>query len=40
MDWSRDSRYLKAIDQSYNKQFYDIYECAAVKNGSYTLIDT
>lgn len=24
MDWSKDSRYLKAIDQAYAKQFYDM----------------
>jgi len=24
MDWTRDSKYLRAIDQAYGKQFYDI----------------
>ena len=24
MDWSKDSRYLRAIDQAYAKQFYDM----------------
>jgi len=27
MDWSKDSRYLRAIDQAYAKQFYDVPNC-------------
>ncbi len=28
MDWSRDSKYLRAVDQAYAKQFYDVEKCA------------
>jgi WD40 repeat protein len=27
MDWSRDSKYLRAVDQAYAKQFYNVEEC-------------
>ena len=39
LDWTRDSRYLRAIDQAYGKQYYDVAEGAVVKEGSETLTD-
>jgi len=39
MDWSRDSRYLRAIDQAYGKQYYDIEACTTVPDGPTSLID-
>jgi len=26
LDWTRDSRFLRAIDQAYQKQYYDVIE--------------
>jgi WD40 repeat protein len=40
MDWTRDSKYLRAIDQAYAKIFYDIEACQQVTDGSTTLVDT
>jgi len=40
MDWSRDSKYLRAIDQAYAKIFYDIEACQQVPDGASSLIDT
>lgn len=37
MDWSKDSKYLRAIDQAYAKLFYDISECTQVTEGQSTL---
>lgn len=37
MDWSRDSRFLRAIDQAYAKQFYEVAYCQQVKDGAHTL---
>ena len=39
LDWTRDSRFLRAIDQAYSKQFYDVIEQALVKDGASTLTD-
>ena len=39
MDWSKDSRYLKAIDQAYSKMYYDITECVHIKDGCNVLTD-
>jgi echinoderm microtubule-associated protein-like 1/2 len=39
LDWSRDSRYLRAIDQAYMKLYYDITECVHIKDGSTVLTD-
>lgn len=37
MDWSKDSKYLRAVDQAYAKQFYDIVECEQFKEGQQVL---
>jgi len=39
MDWSRDSRYLRAIDQAYAKLFYDVETCQTVGDGATSLVD-
>merc|ERR1711918_84524 len=39
MDWSRDSKFLRAVDQAYAKLFYNVEECAQVTEGSSTLVD-
>lgn len=39
MDWTRDSRYLRAVDQAYAKQVYDVQECEQVKDGQTTMVD-
>ena len=39
LDWSKDSRYLRAIDQAYMKLYYDITECVHIKDGSSVLTD-
>lgn len=40
MDWSVDSKYLRAVDQAYAKIFYDVEACQQVNDGQSTLIDT
>lgn len=37
LDWSLDSVYLRAIDQAYAKQYYNIDECEQEKEGASTL---
>ena len=39
MDWSRDSKFLRAIDQAYMKLFYDVTENVHIKDGSTSLSD-
>jgi len=39
LDWSKDSKYLRAIDQAYSKMYYDITECVHIKDGSSVLTD-
>ena len=39
LDWSKDSKYLRAIDQAYGKMYYDITECVHIKDGSSVLTD-
>jgi WD40 repeat protein len=39
MDWSRDNRYIRAVDQAYAKIFYDVEACQQVTDGSSTLRD-
>jgi WD40 repeat protein len=39
LDWSKDSKYLRAIDQAYAKMFYDITECVHIKDGASVLTD-
>jgi microtubule-associated protein-like 1/2 len=39
LDWSRDSKYLRAIDQAYSKLYYDITECVHIKDGASVLTD-
>lgn len=39
MDWSLDSKYLRAVDQAYAKIFYDVESCQQVNDGQSTLID-
>jgi len=39
IDWSKDSKYLRAIDQAYAKLYYDIIECVHIKDGSSVLTD-
>lgn len=33
MDWSKDSKYLRAIDQAYAKLFYDVEKMEPVTDG-------
>ena len=33
MDWSRDSKFLRAVDQAYAKIFYNVEECQQVPDG-------
>lgn len=33
MDWSRDSKYLRAVDQAYAKIFYNVEESIQVPDG-------
>jgi WD40 repeat protein len=40
LDWSRDSKYLRAVDQAYAKIFYNVEESIQVPDGMTTLIDT
>lgn len=37
MDWSKDSKYLRAIDQAYAKLFYDVEKMEQVTEGQMTL---
>lgn len=39
LDWSKDSKYLRAIDQAYGKMYYDITESVHIKDGSQVLTD-
>jgi len=39
MDWTRDSRYLRAVDQAYAKIFYDVEHSQQVGDGATTLVD-
>lgn len=39
LDWSKDSKYLRAIDQAYAKMYYDITECVHIKDGASVLTD-
>lgn len=39
MDWSRDSKFLRAVDQAYAKIFYNVEESVQVPDGMTTLID-
>jgi len=39
LDWSKDSKYLRAIDQAYSKMYYDITECVHIKDGATVLTD-
>lgn len=39
MDWSKDSKYLRAIDQAYAKLFYDVTAKEQVTEGQNTLTD-
>lgn len=39
MDWSRDSKYLRAVDQAYAKLFYNVDECQQVPDGQSSLTD-
>jgi len=34
LDWSRDSKFIRAIDQAYLKLFYDVTENVHIKDGS------
>ena len=40
MDWSRDSKYIRAIDQAYMKVFYNIEERAQIQDQASELLDT
>lgn len=39
MDWSRDSKFLRAVDQAYAKIFYNVEESCQVPDGMTTLVD-
>jgi len=39
MDWSRDSKFLRAVDQAYAKIFYNVEESVQVPDGMTTLVD-
>ena len=39
MDWSKDSRFLRAIDQAYGKQFYDMTTKSQADDGCCNLTD-
>jgi len=39
MDWSRDSKFLRAVDQAYAKIFYNVEESQQVPDGSSSLVD-
>ena len=39
MDWSRDSKFLRAVDQAYAKIFYNVEESQQVPDGQTTLVD-
>ena len=39
MDWSRDSKYLRAVDQAYAKQFFNVEDCSAQPDGQTSLVD-
>lgn len=39
MDWSRDSKFLRAVDQAYAKIFYNVEDSQQVPDGMTTLID-
>lgn len=39
MDWSRDSKYLRAVDQAYAKIYYNVEECQQVPDGQTSLAD-
>jgi len=39
MDWSRDSRYLRAVDQAYAKMYYDVENSQKVNDGGTSLND-
>jgi len=36
LDWSLDSRYLRAIDQAYTKQYFDVQDEVHLKEGAQT----
>lgn len=40
MDWSRDSKYLRAVDQAYAKIYYDVEACQQVNDGQSSLVDS
>lgn len=39
LDWSRDSKFIRAIDQAYAKLFYDVTENVHIKDGATSLSD-
>ena len=39
MDWSRDNKFLRAVDQAYAKIFYDVETSQQVPDGQTTLTD-
>ena len=39
MDWSRDSQFLRAIDQAYSKIYYDVDSAQQIPDGASTLTD-
>ena len=39
LDWSRDSRYVRAIDQAYGKQYHDVVDGSVLKEGAEVLTD-
>lgn len=39
MDWSRDSKFLRAVDQAYAKIYYNVEECQQVTDGQNSLSD-
>jgi microtubule-associated protein-like 1/2 len=39
MDWTRDSKHIRAIDQAYSKIFYNVETMQQVTDGATTLVD-
>jgi len=39
MDWSKDSKFLRAVDQAYAKKFYNVEDKETVGDGNTTLVD-
>ena len=39
MDWSRDSQFLRAVDQAYSKIYYDVEAAQQIPDGASTLTD-